>query len=117
MTQHSLPSRLRIHRTKSGLSQRELAYILGYTNVLPIIRHERAARAPLFLTALAYQAVFRIPVAELFPGFAETVAYGVEKRLGELERSLQEKDGKGRNARSIARKLEWITARRIGIEI
>lgn len=117
MAPQTLPSYLRIHRIKSGLSQRELAYVLGYGGTGQIREHEHATSAPPFLMALAYEAVFRIPVAELFPGFSETVTHGIEKRLRELEGTLQEKNAKGRKARAIARKLEWLCARRNGIEV
>jgi hypothetical protein len=66
--------------------------------------------------ALGYESVFRVSVAEIFPGFAQAVADGIERRLAELEHSLQEKSAKGRAARATARKLEWIVARRNNME-
>src|SRR5947209_11507605 len=114
---HHFASRLRTHRQKSGLSQRELAYILGYTSTGQVIQHEYARSALPFLMALAYEAVFRIPVSQLFPGFYETVVHGIETRLTEFEQTLQSKSVKGRGMRRTAHKLEWLSARRNGIEI
>ena len=63
------------------------------------------------LIALGYQAVFRVPVAELFPGVYETVELGIEKRLAAIEIDLQESTVKGRRAHTVARRLEWFYER------
>jgi DNA-binding XRE family transcriptional regulator len=117
MARHILLSHIRIHRKKSGLSQRELAYVLGYASDSQVIQHERAIIVPEFLMALAYEALLQVPVSDLFPGFSQAVADAVETRLAELERTLQKKNAKGRNARATARKLEWIIARRTKIQL
>jgi transcriptional regulator with XRE-family HTH domain len=105
-------SYLRAHRRKSGLSQSELADILGLITELQISRHERSVTLPLFLTAISYEIVFQVPIAELFPGIYETVRQNVERRLAEIEGRLHDSTAKGREAGSIARKLEWFSGRR-----
>jgi DNA-binding XRE family transcriptional regulator len=107
---------IRYHRVHSGLSQRELAYLLGYSSEGQVIRHERGTAVPPLLIALAYEAIFRRRVSELFPEFFRTVEQGIEMRIEEMERDLQNKSTKGRKARGIARKLEWVCARRNGFE-
>jgi transcriptional regulator with XRE-family HTH domain len=103
---------LRTHRKKSGLSQSELASILGLVTELQISRHERSLTLPLFLTAISYEIVFQVPIAELFPGLYETVRQNIDERLSELEGRLHESSAKGRRAEFIARKLEWMWERR-----
>jgi DNA-binding XRE family transcriptional regulator len=109
---HSMTSYLRSHRKKSGLSRRELADIVGFVNKMQIARHERLDSIPTLITALSYQAIFNVPVSELFPGLYESVANIVEERLGELEKSLHESSPKGHKAHVTARKIVWLNERR-----
>jgi DNA-binding XRE family transcriptional regulator len=111
MNQTYPASYLRSHRKQSGLSQRELAQLLGYPNQGQVSRHERVACLPPFLIALSYQAIFRIPVSEIFPGVYESTKQVIEERLVKMENDLQQRSAKGRNAAMIARKLEWLWER------
>jgi DNA-binding XRE family transcriptional regulator len=95
------------------MSQRELAEIIGIIHDHQVSSHERSFGVPSFLVALSYEAVFRVPVSGLFPGFAEAVLANVEERLAEMERKLLEKTTKGRRAEVVARQLEWLRARRV----
>ncbi|HVB35589.1 MAG TPA: hypothetical protein VNJ52_14635 [Patescibacteria group bacterium] len=61
--------------------------------------------------ALSYQAIFRVPVSDLFPGAYETTRQAIEERLARMESTLQQCSAKGRNAAMIARKLEWMWER------
>lgn len=58
------------HRKRAGLSQRELAFLLGSKSGTKVSRHEQERREPSLKAALAYAAVYRVPVEELFPGLA-----------------------------------------------
>jgi DNA-binding XRE family transcriptional regulator len=58
------------HRKRAGLSQRELAFLLGSRSGTKVSRHEQERRQPSLRAALAYAAVYRVPVEELFPGLA-----------------------------------------------
>ena len=105
-------SYLRTYRKKSGLSQSELAEVLGLISEWRISEHERSITIPRLLTAISYEIIFNVPISKLFPGVYETVRGNVESRLAELEARLQESDAKGRAATPIARKLEWIYERK-----
>lgn len=117
MSHRPLASYLRTHRRKSGLTQHELARILGYAHGGPISRHELAADAPSFLAGLSYEAVFRISVSEMFPGIYEEIEKTIESRLAEFERDLTGRSATGADAKAIAQKLEWLWARKNGIEL
>jgi DNA-binding XRE family transcriptional regulator len=106
-----ITSYLRSHRKQAGLTQRELAKLIGYLSHSQVSSHERAETLPSLLIALGYQAVFRVPVAELFPGIYETVNMGIEERLAAIESDLQQSTIKGRRAQAIARRLEWFYER------
>lgn len=107
-----MTSRIRVHRRKSGLSQSELATILGTLGPVGISRHEQLVTLPKFLVAVGYEIVFRAPIAELFPAVYETLRIDIEARLLNLEKKLHQSTAKGREATLIARKLEWLCERR-----
>jgi transcriptional regulator with XRE-family HTH domain len=100
-------SYLRSHRKRSGLSQKEVATLLGYLHEGEISRHERLLSVPPFHVALAYEALYRVPVAEIFPGAYESRKQEVEVRLEKLMEDLHRRTAKGREGTMIARKLEW----------
>jgi hypothetical protein len=67
---------------------------------------------PNLLTALGYEAIFRVPISELFPGLYQTVEAGIEERLAKMEEELQQSTAKGRRAALVARKLEFFWERK-----
>ena len=103
---------IRIHRRKTGLSQRDIGEVLGYLSEGPVARHEDGRRLPSLQVALGYELIFRVPVAEIFPGLRDEVSRTVEKQLAQLEERLGEYSAKDRNAMAIARKLTWLYERR-----
>ena len=110
-THQSLQNYLRTYRKKSGLTQRDVAFLLGCQNGAQVSRYEKRRRLPPLQTALACEAVFGIPVSELFAGLREKVGKEIEKRLLELRSRLQTKSSKGSEARAIAQKLRWLGER------
>jgi|WetSurMetagenome_2_1015567.scaffolds.fasta_scaffold213070_2 DNA-binding XRE family transcriptional regulator len=111
MNQPHLASYLRSHRKRSGLSQREIAHLLGYPDQGPVSRHERLCCVPPLMIALSYQAIFGVPVADLFPGSYEAIKQAVEERIEKMKDDLHNCSAKGRDAAMIARKLEWMWER------
>ena len=111
MSQSNLANYLRYHRKRSGLSQRELARLVGYPNEATVSRHERLSVVPPLDIALRYHAVFRVEISALFPAAHEAACQIIEERLSELERELHNSTAKGRSAAIIARKLEWMWKR------
>ena len=107
-----IASYLRSHRRKSGLSQKDLAQILGSIGEIQVSRHERSVAVASLLTALGYEAVFKVPISELFPGLYETVAAGIEDRLAKMEDELKQSCAKGRGAASMAHRIEWLSQRK-----
>jgi transcriptional regulator with XRE-family HTH domain len=112
MTTPPLASYLRSHRLKSGLNQRELAELVGLIGHHQVSIHERSVAFPSLMAALSYEAVFGVPVSELFPGLYEPIRMNIEEQLTEMEKKLQGSTAKGHAAQIIARKLEWLWARK-----
>ena len=101
MATHKLANYIRAYRKKSGLSQREVAYLLGCDTGAQVSRYERRRRMPPVQTALACQAVFGTPVADLFAGTYETAAKEVKRRAQKLGLEIQKSAGK-RKGSSVA---------------
>jgi DNA-binding XRE family transcriptional regulator len=101
---------IRTYRQRAGLSQRELAKVLGYDDEGPVSRHERLRSLPPLLIAIAYSVIFRIPVSELFAGLSDAVEQTVEGRLSQMEIELRRSPQPSSVIKS--RKLDWLSTRR-----
>ncbi len=88
-------SYLRTYRKRDGLTQDEVAFLIGCQSGTKISRFERLARQPNLETALACQVVFGVPAHELFPGVFAEVEKTVAERARELAVQLQQKPGHG----------------------
>jgi transcriptional regulator with XRE-family HTH domain len=104
MAAQRLDNYLKTYRKRSGLSQAELAFLLGCQSGTKVSRYERQARVPTLETALAFGAIFGAPLRELFAGKCHKVESEIRKRA----RMLTEKLGKTGSDRSTARKLEML---------
>jgi transcriptional regulator with XRE-family HTH domain len=111
MKQSPVGTYLRFLRKKSGLSQRQLARVLGTVTGDQISRHERSAAPPNLLTAMGYQVVFQQAVSEIFPGLYHAIESVIEERLREFEGELSNSTARGRAAIAVARQLEWLWER------
>lgn len=99
-----LQNYVRTYRRRSGLSQGELAFLLGCQGESKVSRYERFQRMPTLGTALAYEAIFGAPTREVFAGIYEQTVTTIQERAKELvERLAQSKSDKG-----TARKLELL---------
>jgi DNA-binding XRE family transcriptional regulator len=79
---------LRRYRKRGALTQAEIAYLLGAACGTKVSRHERANRPPSLETALAYQAIFGVPVHELFPEDYRQAVTAVKGRAASLARNV-----------------------------
>ena len=109
MASHQLENYLKTYRRKSGLTQREVAFLLGWKNGAQLSRYEKRHTLPPLRTALAYQAIFKIPVAQLFAGVRNSLDQDISTRVDTLVASLQEKNEQGRPRRQTTRKLCWLS--------
>ena len=106
MASPKLEHYLRACRKRSGLSQREVGYLLGAKTKAQVSLYERQ-HAPPLRTALAFEALFGAPVSEIFAGMRESVEKELKRRARSLASELQAQDGK-RNPRVTSQKLQWL---------
>lgn len=103
---HRLKNYLRAYRKRSGLSQKEIAYLLGSQSGTKVSRYERLARQPSIETVFAYKVIFGANARDLFAGMFQKVEQATRKRA----RLLAKKISVRTKSRLNARKLEALTA-------
>jgi transcriptional regulator with XRE-family HTH domain len=99
MSSPQLPNHLRANRKRLGLSQEEVAQLLGAESGAKVCRYERFVREPSLQTALAYEAVFKKPASELFPGLYQKIEQEVAARARALARKTEGRKSKRQTAR------------------
>ena len=90
MSRTKLDNYLRAYRKRSGLSQDEVAYLLGSQTGSKVSRYEHDRR-PSLDTALGYEVIFRlfdIPARDLFAGRYQEVERSIRKRAARLQERI-----------------------------
>ena len=75
-----LSNYLRTYRKRAGLTQKELAFLLGCQSGAKVSRYENVQRLPNLNTVFAYEVIFNIPANQLFAGIYENAKEKVEQR-------------------------------------
>lgn len=88
VTFRRLQNYLRTHRKRTGLSQDEIAFLLGCHSGSQISRCERNRRIPTLENALALEIIFGVPVHELFSGLFSKAEQQIIRRVGRLARKV-----------------------------
>ncbi len=107
-----LQNYLRTHRRRHGLSQAEVAILLGAASGTKVSRYENFTRTPNALTIFACQIVFNQAASELFAGEYDTVLRAVQQRARRLLKQLSTRPD-NQSKRNL-RKLELVTRHRRG---
>lgn len=77
---------LRLYRKKNGLSQKEIATLMGYRTATAVSHYERGAKLPNLTNALKLEIILHTPTAYLFGDL-----YTSLKRTIEMKRALKER--------------------------
>ena len=85
---HYTPCALRTHRRTWGLSQQELAEILGFESPTQVSRIEHGKRVPRIEIALACSTLFGVSLDELFPQLAAEIEEKLRKRISQLREGV-----------------------------
>ena len=80
---------LRFHRRKSALTQKELAFLLGYENHSAVSRSESAEQKIDLGPAFAYQLLFDVELSDLFPALYKQVQQGLVPRVHALQARIK----------------------------
>jgi transcriptional regulator with XRE-family HTH domain len=88
MVNHKLPNYIPARRKTSGLSQEEIAFLLGFDSS-HISRYERFRRTPGFRIAIAFEVIFKTSIRLLFLGDYHTIENAIRRRAKHLARRLK----------------------------
>ena len=102
MATHKLPNYLRLYRKRLGLSQNEVAFLLGCCDASQPSRYEHFSRIPTLRTALALAVIFQVSVCELFSGEYQKVENAVCRQAQRLEARLATESPDRPTARKLA---------------
>lgn len=90
MARHKLRNYLRTYRKRSGLTQKEMGFLLGCKSSTKVSRYERFSRQPALRNVIAYELIFGIPARELFAGVFQCVEEETLHRVQLLSHKLQQ---------------------------
>jgi transcriptional regulator with XRE-family HTH domain len=100
-----LANYLRSNRMRLGLSQDEVAFLLGAQSGAKISRYEKFTREPTLETAMAFETILQKPICEIFAGVHEKV----ERIVIERAKALSHKGRYKKVTQSNTRKLKALT--------
>lgn len=86
---------MRVLRRRLGLTQRELAYVIGYEDETNISRIENGLRTPQLTEVLMIELVFGIPAVTIFPEIRSLVGRHVGRRVKRIMGDLQDSEDGG----------------------
>jgi|SRR5208282_6153175 len=107
MASSSIDNYLRTYRKRSGLTQSEVAFLLGCKDAGQVSRYERHHRLPTLHTALACASILRVPLTTLFAGIQEQVNRETARRIARLRLDLENKHILGRHSKR-TKTLRWL---------
>lgn len=86
---HRYKSYLRPHRRRWGLTQQELAFLIGIKSRTAVSRIEGAKRRPSLNAVFICMMIFDMPALDLFPGLMSELHDAILTRATELYEELQ----------------------------
>ena len=81
---------LRSQRKNSGLTQEDIAALIGALSASQVSRHESGEREPDLRTALAYRIIFDAPIKHLLPKLYRDIAQRFTREQRRLAERLKE---------------------------
>lgn len=88
MSHDPLTTYLLTYRKRAGLSQDEIAFLLGITSGTTVSKHETGSRKPFLKAALSYEIILGEPASELFAGWYLELQGAIRGRALKLRQKL-----------------------------
>lgn len=101
MSQDPLTTYLLTYRKRTGLSQGEIAFLLGISSGTTVSKHETGARKPFLKAALSYEIILGEPASELFAGWYLDLEGAIRKRAVRLSKRLSALPGTPANVQKL----------------
>lgn len=74
------PNRIKQLRREKGLTQRELARLMGYQSISSLSHMEAGRKLPSLRTAMKLEAAFQRPIRDIYPRLFEAIYRPVARR-------------------------------------
>jgi transcriptional regulator with XRE-family HTH domain len=100
---HRHISYLRPYRRRWGLTQQELAFLIGVKSRTAVSRIEGLKRRPSLNAVFTCMMIFNMPALDLFPGLMSELHQAIRERASELYEELQ-----GDPSKSTRLKLDFL---------
>jgi transcriptional regulator with XRE-family HTH domain len=91
MAGRKLPSYFKTYRLQSGLTQKDITFLLSLKCASPISRTEKNLQKPSFKIVLAYSLIFDIEIEKLFPQTCDDIDKLIINRASLLAESLKKR--------------------------
>lgn len=101
MSQHALKTYLLTYRKRTGLSQHEVAFLLGIESGTTVSKHETGARTPHLDAALSYAIILGPSAEELFAGRHRELQRRIQGRAAKLMRRLKSRIASPANSQKL----------------
>lgn len=102
---------LQVLRHTIGLSQTEMAYLIGSTDRASVVRIEKGSHHPNLFQALLMELVFGARIDKLFPAVRRKAKEAAVRRLRAIERKLIARANRRKRVSLIVARLSRIRAR------
>jgi len=101
---------MRVLRRRLGLTQRELAYVIGYHDRSYISHIENGSRTPHLAEVLMIELVFGIPAVTIFPEIRSNVGTRIGHRVRQIVADMGESDSAHQRVSYKAAQLQRVLA-------
>ena len=101
---------LRTYRKRCGLSQSDVAFLLGCEYGTKVSRYERKSRIPITETLFALEIIFQAPAKDLYGGVYAQVEQQVIRRAKLLKKQTDKHSSSPRQKRKLEALIAIISA-------
>lgn len=108
MTFNRLDNYLRTYRKRAGLTQSEIAFLLGRKSAAQFSRYERRRSIPTLRSAFACCLILGVTPEKLFAGVQEKTAAAVAQQIEILLSAFENKEPQFRPTAVHQGKLRWL---------
>ena len=77
----TLNNYLKAYRKQSGLSQKDISYLIDKPSLSTVSKYEHGSATPTLETALSLHILYQVPIHKLFPKLYKTCEYKILQRL------------------------------------
>ena len=90
MGQKAIPNNLWTYRKKNGLSQKQVAFLLGHKTASQLSRYEKGIKLPGLINTLKLEIIYRTPVSFIFYEHYQRLKNEIRSKEDGLRKKLED---------------------------